>query len=175
MSTLANSLINKYTYAGLEEGVVGAQQPGEGKHGVPGSVHALLRQLVRGVPDQVSNTVEPVVEERVGAGGLGQHLSGNGQRRESAHNRGSREGDVENQGGGVGASQRVEGAGQSHTGDSVQRQQDPGELGLVDLQVGRHGPVGSLGGQDLFLHGGVVPDGLDGAERRSRQRSEGGG
>lgn len=49
----------------------------------------------------------------------------------------------------VGEAEEVEGAGEEGTGDAVEGREDPGNLGLVDCEVGGHGAVEALAGEDL--------------------------
>lgn len=102
------------------------------------------------VPDQVTDTVDAVVGERKGEGGLEEDL---GRERESTE--GSNHGgglEVPSEGGGckVGSGPEVEGAGESAAGDTVQGTTDPGDLGLVDGQVGSDRATETLLNQDLL-------------------------
>lgn len=59
----------------------------------------------------------------------------------------------------VGCAEDVEAAGEDGTGDAVEAGGDPGDLGLVDGEVGGDGAEAALGGEDRV---GLVRGGGDG-------------
>ncbi|KAG7789559.1 hypothetical protein KL910_001892 [Ogataea haglerorum] len=145
----------------LEKREVCSDQGGEAEHDVSGSIHALERELLAKVPDQVSDSVGHVKRERERGCRLEAHFGGHWQAGNNRHERGRIEGHAGEAGECVGAGDGVEARSEAHAGDSVERRQNPRQLRLVDLQVWRRRSVFSLCDKDLLLFGGR---GLDGDE-----------
>jgi hypothetical protein len=83
----------------------------------------------------MTETVHAVVGERKGKGRLEEDL---GRKRKSTHGSdhgGRLEVPTESGGDEVGSSPKVQGTGESDTGDTVQGTADPADLGLVDGKV----------------------------------------
>ncbi|KAG7832238.1 hypothetical protein KL920_000573 [Ogataea angusta] len=145
----------------LEQSEVCADQGGEPEHDVSGSVHALERELLAKVPDQVSDSVGHVECEGERCCCLEAHFGGHRQTGNHRHQGGRVEGHAGQACERVGAGDSVEACGEAHAGDSVERRQDPRQLWLVDLQVWRRRSVFSLCDKDGLLFG---RRGLDGDE-----------
>ncbi|KAG7863883.1 hypothetical protein KL919_001198 [Ogataea angusta] len=145
----------------LEQSEVCADQGGEPEHDVSGSVHALERELLAKVPDQVSDSVGHVECEGERCCCLEAHFGGHRQTGNNRHQGGRVEGHAGQACERVGAGDSVEACGEAHAGDSVERRQDPRQLWLVDLQVWRRRSVFSLCDKDGLLFG---RRGLDGDE-----------
>lgn len=122
-------------------------------------LHLLVGDHARGVPDQMPQAVERVVGERHGDGELGEGLEGERPRGEAGGEHGALE--VPTDGGcdEVEDAEGVEAAGEGDAGDTVERRAVPGDLRLVDAEVGSDGAVEALLCEDLVgglgrAHGG---------------------
>ena len=83
----------------------------------------------------MSDTVERVVDKRVGHDALGRDLGRQWQTRKSTHQGGSVKRNVQERGRGVPASQRVERTPHGNTSESVERRHNECQLLTVDGQV----------------------------------------
>lgn len=135
----------------LEKSQVGAKHSGSGQNNVAGSVNTWNGQLLTEIPDQVSDSVKSVESKWESHSSLRQHLHGNRQGSKCGHKGGGVEGNRQERSGGVSTSQGVKSSSHGNTGDSVDTRQVPGQLWLVDGQVGRHWTVFSLCYKDLIL------------------------
>lgn len=122
--------------------------------------------------------VERVVGERHGDGELGEGLEGEGPRGEAGGEHGALEVPADGGRDEVEDAEGVEAAGEGDAGDTVERRAVPGDLRLVDAEVGSDGTVEALLCEDLVrglgrahgCGGGVSV----GAVVSGRKRSSGG-
>lgn len=104
------------------------------------------------------DSIERVESEGERKQSLGRELESHRPGGESGGEGGALEVPAECGRGEVGQTEEVESTGQGDSGDSVERGEVPGYLGLVDSQVGGDGAVEALFGEDLvggfaFAHG----------------------
>lgn len=100
----------------------------------------------------MADTVEAVVGEWESHGPLESDLGEQGQSTESSGHGGRLQVPAEQRGGEVSGGPEIEAAGQGNAGETVGTAANPGDLGLVDRQMGGDGAVQTLLGEVL---GGV--------------------
>ena len=134
-------------------------------------LHLLVVDHAGGVPGQMPQAVERVVGERHGDGELGEDLKGGGPSGEAGGEHGALEVPADGGRDEVEDAEGVEAAGEGDAGDAVERTAVPGDLRLVDAEVGSDGAVQALLCEDLVVGwgGGGVSVGCCG------QRAEEGG
>ena len=102
----------------------------------------------------MADTVHAVVGERKGQGSLEEDLGSEGEGTHGSDHGGRLEVPTESGRGKVGSSPKVQGAGESHTSDTVEGTADPADLGPVDAKMRgnraaktllNENPVGVLG------------------------------
>lgn len=121
-------------------------------HTCPNSGPITTRQLLTlsSVPHEVTETVERVEREGEGDEGLAGNLDPGGEVVDEVDEVGRVNGGVEGVEA-VGEGTDVEETAESDTGNTVETGEVPGELGLVDLKVGRVGAVHALLVEELVL------------------------
>lgn len=112
----------------------------------------------------MSDSVPAVVGEWRSSDKLDADLGRDRKGSEGGRDGGRLEVETQERGGGVGGEVGVEGAGEGNASDAVEGGHDPGELGLVDAEMGRDGAAETLGGENLVAlglggGGGVVGGG----------------
>ncbi len=116
--------------------------------------------------------IEAVKRKREGHQHLQRQLDDQGPRRKRRrHGRGVKV-PAEERRDEVGGAEEVEAAAQHGAGDAVQGREGPAHLGPVDAQVGRHGAMEALGGEDgvgVGFGGGLGCGGSSGRVVRVRE------
>lgn len=139
----------------LQNGQDGAANESQANNGPSGDGNLLVGDAHGKIPHQVSDAVEAVEGERKADEELGRELGDNRPGSEGGGERGALK--VPAQGGGrqVGEAEEVEGARHDDSGQAVEHGQVPGDLGLVDAEMGCYGAVQALFGEDLARGLGV--------------------
>lgn len=114
-------------------------------------LHLLVVDHARGIPSQMPQTVERVVRERHGDGELGEGLEGQRPGRKAGGEHGALEVPADGGRDEVEDAEGVEAAGEGDAGDAVERRAVPGDLRLVDAEVGSDGAVQALLCEDLVV------------------------
>ena len=119
-------------------------------HDYPSSpVNLCIRQLMHRVPRQMSQPVEAVVGERQRRNQLDADLGDEGPLCETGRHRGAGELQTEERCREIADAEEVHAPGQHDGSHAVEPGPDPGDLGLVDAQMRRHGAVETLVREDL--------------------------
>jgi hypothetical protein len=135
-------------------------------------LHLLVVDHARGIPGQMPQAVERVVRERHGNGELGEDLEGERPGREAGGEHGALEVPADGGRDEVEDAEGVEAAGEGDAGDTVERRAVPGDLRLVDAEVGSDGAVQALLCEDLVVGWGGCGVSV-GAVVSGRKRSDG--
>lgn len=156
----------------LNESENSSGQNREAKNGVTGSVDTLDSQLLGEIPHKMSDTVEGVEGEGECNESLQGELGNQGDGGESVGKGGRVNVNAKSRASGVSAQQSVESTTESDTGDSVQTRKVPGQLGLVDVEMGGGGSKGSLLVKDVQSLGRGGGLGLEASVGGKRTLSE---
>lgn len=134
-------------------------------------LHLLVVDHARSIPNQMPQAIERVVSERHRDSELRQSLESEGPGGEAGGEDGALEVPADGGRDEVEDAEGVEAAGEGDAGDAVEGAAVPGDLRLVDAEVGSHGAVQALLCEDLVVGwgGGGVSVGCCG------QRAEEGG
>jgi hypothetical protein len=118
-------------------------------HNRPASLlHLLVVDHTSSVPRQMPQAVERVVSERQRDRNLRQNLKSQRPRGEAGSEHGALEVPADSRRDQVQDAENVEAAGEGDAGDAVERATVPGDLRLVDAEMGRDGAVQALFGED---------------------------
>ena len=149
----------------------GAAHHRQRHHNPPGNLHLPIPEFPAGIPRQMPDAVPSMKRKRPRNPKLQDALAHGAEAAEPLRHGGRLEVPAQQWRNQVRGAEYVDAAREDAAGDAVEGGSVPGDLGLVDGEVGGDGPVAALGDEDgvlvcglrrLCLRGGVRGGGLEG-------------